>query len=146
MIVKRERISFVVTGVAVLALGLAASAWAHGFRGGPFERGGEPGPRGPRGGGVLQLLIFPCRAGCFDAARTCGEPAESAAVTCAEESCGSEIQAARTACQADPRSEDCRNARAALLECAQPCLDAAHSTLESCRDTLEECLSTCGSS
>ena len=131
--------------VIVLALGVAVSAWGHGLRGGP-GRNGFPGPRGSRPGGLFQQLVFPCRAGCFDADRTCDEAAESAAVTCAQDGCDAEIQAARSACQADPSSEDCQSARTALLACIQPCLETARSAIDSCRTTLEACVTACGSS
>src|SRR5438093_10076385 len=85
MIVKPERRSLVVSTLAVLFLGLAGSAWGHGFSRGAFGRSGVAGLRGPHSGGLLLRLIFPCRGDCFDAARTCDETAESAAVTCAEQ-------------------------------------------------------------
>jgi len=146
MSVKRERRSLVVSTLAILFLGLAGSAWGHGFSRGAFGRTGVAGLRGPHSGGLLLRLIFPCRGDCFDAARTCDEMAESAAVTCAEQTCDAEIQTARTACAADVTTPDCQTARTALLQCIQPCLASEQSAVTSCRATLQECLDACGSS
>src|SRR5205807_870307 len=142
----RERISRVSVPVAVFCLSLAASAWGHGFIRGDFARRGGAGGRGPRGGGVVLQLIFPCRAGCFDADRTCDEMAEAAAVTCGEASCDTQIQAARAACQADATSDDCDTARTALVTCLQPCLDTERAAVTACRTTLDSCVTTCGTS
>src|SRR2546425_5380442 len=133
MSVKRDRRSLVVSTVAILFLGLTGSAWGHGFSRGAFGRTGVAGLRGPHSGGLLLRLIFPCRGDCFDAARTCDEMAESAAVTCAEQTCDAEIQTARTACAADVTTPDCQTARTALLQCIQPCLAAEQSAVTSCR-------------
>jgi len=146
MIVKRHRRSTVVSTLAILFLGLAVSAWGHGFHRGPFRHTGGAGLRDLHSGGLLQRLIFPCSAGCFDADRTCDDTAKSAAVTCAEQTCDASIQAARTACQAAPTSEDCQTARTALLQCIQPCTETEQSAVTSCRTTLQACLTTCGSS
>ena len=146
MIVKRDRRSLVVSTVAAVFLGLAVSAWGHGFHRDGFGRAGGGGLRGPRFGGVLQQLVFPCRVGCFDADRTCDEMAESGAVTCAEQTCDASIQSARTGCQTAPTSDACQTARTALLQCIQPCLDTEQSAVTSCRTTLQACLTMCGSS
>jgi len=142
----RQRIvSLTIVGVA---LGASAVAWGHGFGPGGFRgRGGRPGDRGGvHGGAVLQRLLFPCRTGCFDAADTCVEAAESAAESCAGESCASQITAARTACQADRTSDDCDSAISALRTCAETCLDTEATALASCRTTLSSCLDGCGAS
>ena len=136
--------SLIGSTVAILCLSLALSAWGHGFERDAF-RGGGAGLRGPRAGGLLLQLVFPCRGGCFDADRTCDHTAESAAVTCAQQTCDASIQTARTACQSDPASQDCQTARTALLPCVQPCLDTEQSAVASCRTTLEACLTACGS-
>jgi len=145
MNVTGERISRVSLPVAVLCLGLAASAWGHGFMRGDFGRRGGPGGRAPRGGLVLRL-VFPCRAGCFDADRPCGEAAESAAVACGQDSCATQIQAARSACQADATSDACDTARTALVTCLQPCLDTERAAFTACRTTADSCLTACGAS
>ena len=146
MIVKREWRSTVVAALAILFLSLAVSVRAHDFSRGAFRRSGVAGRRGPHAGGLLLRLIFPCRGDCFDAARTCDQMAESAAVTCAEQTCDASIQTARTACQSDLASQDCQTARTALLPCVQPCLETEQSAVASCRTTLEACLTACGSS
>jgi len=138
--------SLIGSTVAIFCLSLALSAWGHGFERDAFRGGGGAGLRGPRAGGLLLQLVFPCRAGCFDADRTCDHTAESAAVTCAQQTCDASIQSARTACQADLASDDCGTARAALLECIQPCVDTERSAVTSCRTTLQSCLTACGSS
>jgi len=61
MSVKRDRRSLVVSTLAILFLGLAGSAWGHGFSRGAFGRTGVAGLRGPHSGGLLLRLIFPCR-------------------------------------------------------------------------------------
>src|SRR5689334_5316813 len=77
----------------VLALGVASAALG-------FEHHKGDGPDGEFGHGnrLVQRLIFPCRAGCFDTSRTCFQTAASAAESCATSQCGSQITAARTAC------------------------------------------------
>ncbi len=46
MSVKRDRRSLVVSTLAILFLGLAGSAWGHGFSRGAFGRTGVAGLRG----------------------------------------------------------------------------------------------------
>src|SRR5437899_4772356 len=133
MIATRAWRSTVVAALAILFVSLAVSVRAHDFSCGAFRRTGVAGRRGPHAGGLLLRLIYPCRGDCFDAARTCDEMAESAAVTCAEQTCDAEIQTARTACAADVTTPDCQTARTALLQCIQPCLAAEQSAVTSCR-------------
>jgi hypothetical protein len=137
-----------VVPAAVLALGLAGAAWAHGGRGRGFFGGdGEMGGRhGGCGGGVVQRLVFPCRAGCFDAAKSCFETAKTTALSCVSGSCGTQVTAAQTACQADRRSTGCETALDALKTCAQSCTDAAETATSSCRTTAKSCVTACGNS
>jgi hypothetical protein len=131
--------------VATFVVGVTAFAWAHGPGGRGF-RGGPGGGRGPRAGLLIEQLVFPCRADCFDADRTCGETAEAAAETCVAGSCATEITAAQTACRADRTSSDCQTAVTALKTCAQTCLDTRATALAACRTTASSCLTTCGNS
>jgi hypothetical protein len=133
--------------LAVVTLGVAAVAWGHGFGrggfGGPEGPGGHGGPPGgPRG--LFQRLVFPCQTGCFDTAKTCFEPTESAVDSCVTAACAAQITAAQSACQADRRSSDCRTALGALRTCAQPCVDSEASAVSTCRDALDTCLNACG--
>jgi hypothetical protein len=143
MNMQRGRSSFVAATMAMLLAGGATAAWSHGFGRGPFGRRGPGGPHGPEFGGLVQRLIFPCKADCFEAGRPCVEAAESDAVACGEETCDTEIQSARTACATDPAADACGTARSALLTCLVPCLDAAQSTHSACRTTLQSCLDAC---
>jgi hypothetical protein len=146
MIRKRNRTSLVLVVMAVLLAGVTVSAWAHGRgrRGGPGD-GPFGGGRGAQASGLVQRLIFPCQGACFDAARTCHQTTDTAAVTCAEQSCGSDITAARTACASDTGSTACREARAALVSCMQPCLDTERTAFRACRTTAGQCLDACDS-
>jgi len=130
--------------VIIFALSLATVAWGHGY-----GRGGSHGPGGPFGGHaenrLLERLIFPCRAGCFDASRTCFGTVSSTAETCATGSCASEITAAQTACKPGQTSA-CRTAVATLQTCTKSCTDTAATSLSSCRTTMTSCVATCGQS
>ena len=141
--IDTRRVGAVFGTAATVILGVALTASGRGFRGGPGPEDG-PGFRGPRPGGLLQQLVFPCRAGCFDTARTCHEAAESAAVDCGQQTCDAPIQAARAACQTDVTSDACATARTALASCLSPCVSAAETAFSSCRDAVEGCLATCG--
>jgi hypothetical protein len=137
------------TLVMALVLSLAAvSAWGRGFgRGGPAGRGGFAGDAGfgpgPRGGGLVLRLIFPCKGDCFDAARTCFEAAETDALECAQSTCDAEITAARSACASDLSTDDCRTARTALVTCLEPCLAAKRTALTACHTTADTCVDAC---
>jgi hypothetical protein len=139
---KRDR-WILVAMVAVLACSVPLTSAARGFGRG-FGRGGPGGgPGGPRGG-LVERLIFPCRADCHEAGHACFETAKNDAVTCAQASCDAPIQAARTACTANPGGTDCTNARAALLECVDPCQGTARTALMACREAVGSCLTGCG--
>lgn len=103
---KRSRT--LIVPLAVLGLGLTAMAWGHGFgRRGFHGPGGPPGGRpGGHPGMLIERLVFPCQADCFEAGRPCIDAAESTAETCAAGSCATEITTAQTACQADRTSSD----------------------------------------
>src|SRR5262245_15237831 len=140
-----EQRSVVALAVA-LALSTAAIAEGRG-RGGLVGPPGGPGvPGGPDGpsGGVIERLLFPCRAACLDAGRACMESGDVTAVTCAEGACGAEIATARSACLTDPGTADCRTARGTLRECVQPCVSARREAAEVCRTTVDDCLDACG--
>jgi hypothetical protein len=126
-----------------IAMSLGTVAWAHGF---PMGHGGPGGPFGPHPGFILERLIFPCRAGCEDTARTCFETTGSQAEACATEACASQITAAQTACQAGRASSACRTASSTLATCAEACLTDKESDVAACRSTLSSCLTTCGNS
>ena len=104
---------------------------------------GGPGPHGPGQSVVLERLIFPCRSACLDAAHTCSDTADAAAVTCVEAACVDTLDAARTACGADALSSDCRTAASALRACGQACLTARSEAVGTCRTTGDECLDAC---
>jgi hypothetical protein len=149
---KKRNPLVVSTLVMALVLSLAAvSAWGRGFgRGGPGGRGGfpgepgfGPGPGGPRGGGLVLRLLFPCKGDCFDAARTCFEATETTALGCAQSTCDAEITAARSACTTDLSTDDCRTARIALVTCLEPCLDAKRTALTACHTTADTCADAC---
>lgn len=137
---------WLVVPLAVLASSLAALAWGQDFPRGRFGgRGGFLGEfPGVHPGAVLERLIFPCRAGCIDADRTCVDTAESTAGTCVTGSCGTQITAALTACQADRTSTDCETAASALRTCAASCLATEATAVSTCRTTFTSCLATCG--
>jgi hypothetical protein len=130
--------------VVVLALSMAAVAWGHGSGHGRF-RGPDGGHRGGGPDRLIERLIFPCRAGCLDASRTCFQTVGSTAETCVTGSCASEITAAQTACHAG-RTSTCQTAVSALRTCAQSCTDTAATSLSTCHATLTSCLATCGES
>ena len=140
---KRDRTSLVGVTVAALCLSVTAAAWGHGFSRGGFGPGREGAPHGDRAGGLLERLIFPCRGGCFDTARTCVASVQSDAVTCATGTCDATIQAARTACATDRTAQPCQDARTALLACIQPCRDTARSAFGTCQTALEACVGAC---
>src|SRR5262249_17819656 len=143
MRVRIEGRSRAAATLAVVVLGVAVSAWGRGFA---RHGAGAPDDEGPPGpfGGPLQELIFPCRAGCFDADHTCHDAAHATATTCVELSCAPAPQSAQAACQADRASQDCEDARGTLLQCAQTCLETARAAMATCHTTLETCLDTCG--
>jgi hypothetical protein len=149
MILPRYGRSLAVTVGALAFLSVGTFAWGHAFGGMGRGQGGFGPPRdlggvrGLRSGGLLQRLIFPCRGECFDAGRSCIGAAESDLTACATEACDAEIPVARAACSADLATEECRDARTALLECAEPCLTTGQSAVASCRSTLEDCLDAC---
>jgi hypothetical protein len=128
----------------VAVMSLTTAAWGYGF-----------GPGGPHGGGghwdghpgdrLLERLVFPCRAGCFDASRTCFGNVASTAETCVAGSCPSEITAAQTACKPG-RTSACRTTMDTLRTCAGTCSDTAATSFTSCRTTMTGCLATCGQS
>jgi hypothetical protein len=78
---------------AILGASLPAAARGPGGFGG---RG--PGPGGPGGaaGVFFERLIFPCRATCLDAGRTCLDSADATAVSCAEGTCAETVATARS--------------------------------------------------
>jgi hypothetical protein len=138
----------IVPTVAVLALTLAAPAWAHPGRGGP--RGG--GPRGGAGhirpralhlGGLLQQLLFPCDAACIDDVRDCHGTADDNALSCVTDACPTEIDAARAACTDDSTTQECRDALSALRDCSEPCLETRAGDLDVCREALSNCRDAC---
>jgi len=137
----------VVMTLSLLLLSVAFPAGARGPARGGF---GPPGFRGPGPvdgftGRVLEQLISPCRANCFDTTRACHDMAETAALGCAQEPCATEIATAQSACATAPPSQACRVAVRALRSCSEACLDTFRDAVASCRDALEGCLDSCES-
>src|SRR5262252_10206974 len=89
--------------VAVVGLSLATAAWGHGFWHGRQGLGGdgEDGGHGGCSGRLIQQLVFPCRARCVDAVKSCVGNAKEPAATCVSDACPDEIAAAKSACQAN---------------------------------------------
>lgn len=133
----RNRILF--TGLALLTLCMAATAFAQGRRGATPPRGGGA----PHSRGVLGQLVFPCPAACADDARDCTESANDDAVSCIGTACPTEVTAAQDACTEDKRSEECKAAIGALAECADSCLDTYSTAVGACRTALGECREAC---
>ncbi len=131
-----------ITALALLAVGIAAPAFAHGRGDGPAP--GRPGgPHALHSRGILSQLIFPCEAACADDAETCVDTANDAARACVSGSCATEVTAAQTACGADRKSTDCRAAVSALSECADTCLATSSTATSACHTTLTECRAAC---
>lgn len=95
--------------------------------------------------GLLARLIFPCQAACAETARTCGDAANSEALTCVSDDCPAEIAAAQADCAEDRRADECRDAVGALAECADSCLDTRSEAIDVCRDLVMDCRDTCES-
>ena len=130
--------------IAMLSLMILLSAypaWAEWSHGRPPE------------GRLLEQLIYPCRARCFDQMRTCRDGAEASALATIQSSCNSgdsgqntsPLQAAQIACKSDHTSQPCQAARSALHSCAQHDLMTLRTTLRGCRDTAETCVDACNS-
>jgi hypothetical protein len=134
--------------LATVALMVAVSAGPVAARGPggpgvPGFPGGGPGPHGSGSSALLERLIYPCRSACFDAARTCTDTADAAALSCVGAACASTIDTARTACDGDPLTDDCRTARSALKTCPQACLTTRNDAAGTCRTTADDCLDAC---
>ncbi len=128
--------------MATLAVAIVASpmaALAHGRGGGPHG-GGFP------DGGVLQQLIHPCGATCFEDARTCRETARTTALTCVQNACAAQVSAARGACTPNSTFKACQTATGNLHTCAASCLDAFRSAGGTCRDSARTCIASCRAS
>ena len=123
-----------------VAFGLTGVALGFGH-----ERG-HHGTMGRRPDGtdrILERVVHPCHAGCFDESRTCTEAATSTASTCVANSCGGDVTAAQAACKSG-KTSTCQNAMGALRTCAQTCTDTAATSQQSCRTTMASCLGRCG--
>jgi hypothetical protein len=94
--------------------------------------------------GLLGELIFPCQAACGDDAKSCGEAADSDALTCIASSCGVEIDTGQTTCQ-DRSSDGCDEAVDRLAECAQDCMSMRATAFRTCRATQRDCRTACDS-
>src|SRR5262245_2214589 len=92
-------------GAAILSAAAPVEARGRGGFGAP----GAPGPRGGPSGALLERLLFPCRAACLDAGRSCTDGADATAVTCTEGACAAAIETARMACADELASEECRD-------------------------------------
>ena len=130
---RKQNLAVAIVALFVLTVGVSESAWAHGDGGGP--RGFS--------GGILQELVFPCRAECRDTARDCVEPLESTAVTCIEGACATQVQAAQTACAADRTAQACKDAVSALRTCGDSCITTLQTGTSACRDTEQSCREAC---
>lgn len=132
--------------VAMVVLGLTATAWGHGFWRHGFGGDGEAGGGEHQGcsGRLVQRLVFPCRAQCADTAKSCVGNTKGTAVTCVADACTNEIAAAKSACQANSDTPGCDAAIGTLKTCAQACSDSAHTAMDACRTTASSCFSACG--
>ena len=132
--------------IAMLSLVILLSAypaWAEWSHGRPPE------------GRLLEQLIYPCRARCFDQMRTCRDGAEASALATIQSSCNSgdsgqnpsPLQAAQIACKSDHTSQACQTARSALRSCAQSALTTLRSDLYKCHNPtdMEQCVEACNS-
>jgi hypothetical protein len=102
--------------------------------------------RGPRPGGgsaLLNDLIFPCQATCFNNESTCSATAQSTALTAIQGACSSDITAAQTACDTTSYSSACRTAVGTLATCAKSELQTYRSAVGTCNQTLHTCLDAC---
>ncbi len=118
----------------------ALAQWSHG---GPSFAG--PGPGGPPAGRLLERLIDPCRAACFDAAHGCRDSADADTLNDVQPKCQSQISTAKSVCATNHVSHDCQEAKGALYICAQPSLTALRSAVRVCRNAAETCVDACNS-
>ena len=79
---------------------------------------------------------------CFGEARACLAPAHEALKEC-RSGCAELKQAAREACAADPDSEACTSARAALEACAGECKAPFEDAAAACFDAAQSCVEAC---
>ncbi len=149
MMLRKSHWTTVIGLVAGFGLILSVAAEARGLRPSAFagrgpERGGEVRPpMHPHG--LLEQLIFPCKAACSNEARSCNEAADSAALTCISDACSAEIAAAQTACAAGASytASGCYDAINALQACGDSCLTQHQSDVATCFATLGDCLDAC---
>jgi len=126
---------------------IAATAVAFGLTGVALGFGhgrGHHGPMGPDNADrILERVVHPCHATCFDESRTCSEAVNSTASTCITSACSGDVGTAQTACKSGKTSA-CQNAMGTLRTCAQTCTDTAATSGQSCRTTMASCLGKCG--
>ena len=126
---------------------IAATAVAFGLTGVALGFGhgrGHHGPMGPDNADrILERVVHPCHATCFDESRTCSEAVNSTASSCVTNSCSGDVSTAQTACKSGKTSA-CQNAMGTLRTCAQTCTDTAATSGQSCRTTMASCLGKCG--
>lgn len=133
-----------ITLFGALVLVYASLVQAERLSGGAGFAG--PGPAGPHVGGVLEQLLYPCRAACNATARDCGDMQEDTAVSCIDAACSAQIAAAQAACASDNASQACRSAASALSACSQSCLTTFRTAVIGCHDARAACLITCSNS
>jgi hypothetical protein len=104
-----------------------------------------PSFRGRSGGAttLLNELIYPCQAACFNTDSSCTAAAQTAALSAIGSACTSDVTAAQTACDTTPFSSACRSAVSALGACAKTDLQTYNMALRACSSAQETCLEAC---
>jgi hypothetical protein len=105
---------------------------------------------GPPGGRLLDRLVEPCHAKCFDQVRSCRDAAEASTLNDLQSptnACATQIAVAQSACATDHASQGCQAAKSALRSCAQNDLSKLRVALYNCRnpEVVEQCVAVCNS-
>jgi hypothetical protein len=100
------------------------------------------------GGRLLEKLLDPCRASCFDQMRSCRDGAEGSTLGALQQDCSTPIATAKSACATDHTSQGCQAAKSALRSCAQTDLKQLRVALYNCRnpEVVEQCVAACNNS
>jgi hypothetical protein len=83
-----------------------------------------------------------CASTCRSAEHDCVDQARAVSSDCFA-GCEDLAAAARTACEADPTTQDCADARAALRVCAQPCAEGLRTAARQCSSEARSCAQDC---
>ncbi len=121
-----------VLGIVTLLAAQTAMAQPPSFR-------GEPGG----GAALLNELIYPCQALCFNTDSSCTAAAQTAALNAIGSSCSGDVTTAQTECDTTPFSSACRNAVSALGACAKTDVQTYYSAVGTCNSSLATCLQAC---